>query len=260
MRGVHDIRRVKTVLEALLFPPGLVALITATGLLLLRTRRRAGMWLLGAAIGLLYVLSLPVTASAIMHLLQIYPALSPSDTARKDAQAIVVLAAGRTRSAPEYGGDTISPLALERLRYGVHVQRQTGLPLILSGGSPQEFPIAEAELLKEAAVLDFAVPVLLTEEKSNTTWENAKYTTALLRERGITRVYLVTHAWHMPRAVWSFERAGMNVLPAPTSFVIVDASRITAWLPSAAALVNVRYALHEMTGLLWYRLRVIPIS
>lgn len=246
----------KYLLEDLLFPPGLFVVLGLAGLWLLRRHRRAGLWLLGGALGLLYVLSLPVTAAALLGLLQAAPALTPAALAHGDAQAIVVLAAGRHRDAPEYGGDTVSALALERLRYGVHLHRATGLPLVLAGGTRDDARPPEARLLRDAATGEFAVPVLFTEERSRTTWENAVHAAPLLRARGIGRIYLVTHAWHMPRARWSFERAGVAVTAAPTAFVDVDHREWQSWLlPSARALALVRLGLHEAVGLVWYRLR-----
>lgn len=244
----------KALLESLLFPPGVIVLIAALGLLLLRTRPRIGKWLIGGAFGLLYIISLPVIATAAMSGLQTHPALTPEAIKRSGAQAIVVLAGGRYERAPEYGGDTISSFTLERLRYGVHLQRETHLPLVLSGGSVYDNPLAESVLMKEVATGDFAVPVWLTEERSRTTFENARYTAAELRKHGITRILLVTHAWHMPRAMWSFEKAGLHVVAAPTGFATIDLKKASSWLPSANALACVRYALHESLGLLWYRI------
>lgn len=245
----------KSLIEALLFPPGVILIIAAAGLLLIRRRPRAGTRLIAGGLVLLYLSSLPAAATAFMRLLQTYPALAPADLARGEAQAILVLGGGRYIDAPEYGGDTLSPLALERLRYGVHLHRQTALPLIMTGGSPDRRIPAEAVLLKEAAVNDFQTPVLLTEEHSDTTWENAANSAALLRERGIQHIYLVTHAWHMPRAMRSFAGSGLIVTPAPTGFATIDLKRPQAWLPSARALYITRLTLHEFVGLGWYRLR-----
>src|SRR3569832_276826 len=192
--------------------------------------------------------------AAVMGLLQTYPALTRDVIAHSGAQAIVVLAGGRYERAPEYGGDTVSSLALERLRYGVHLQRETRLPLLMSGGNPDDDVLQEAALLKEAAVDEIAVPVWLTEERSRTTLENAAYASAELRRRGITRVLLVTHAWHMPRAMWSFEQAGLGAVAAPTGFVTADLSKPASWLPSTGALAHTRYVMHEILGLLWYRI------
>lgn len=245
----------KNVLESLLLPPGLIVMIALAGLLALRTRRRLGVWLLGGAVALLYVLSLPVTAAALMSWLQTSPALTAADLARRDAQVIVVLAGGRYSGAPEYGGDTLSALTLERLRYAVHLQRATGLPLVMVGGVQRDEHKSEAELLKEAANADFGVPVLLTENRSRTTWENAVLTAPLLQARGITRIYLVTHAWHMPRALWAFrQQQGLRVTAAPTAFFTAELTRVGSWLPSGRALHYVYFACHEAVGLLWYRL------
>lgn len=247
----------KYVLESLLFPPGLNIVIALAGLALWPWRRRAAMMVLAADTVLLYVLSLPVTAWTLMSALQTSPPLNPLDLKNGAAQAIVVLGAGRYADAPEYGGDTVSPFELERLRYGVRLQRLSRLPLLLVGGKTEteEGRIPEARLMKEAAENDFAASAMWTEENSRTTAENAANAAALLRAHGIRRVYLVTHAWHMPRALWSFRHYDIEAVPAPTGFITRDAgNREFAWLPGSSALNNVRLALHEFTGLMWYRL------
>ena len=112
--------------------------------------------------------------------------------------------------------------------------------------------------MKEALVDDFRVPVVWTEEHSRTTWENAEYSKAILDREAIGRVYLVTHAWHMPRAVNAFKAVGLDPVPAPTGFASTSSTseaRLLLWLPSARALSDSALALHEHLGLLWYRLR-----
>ncbi|MCZ6803061.1 MAG: YdcF family protein [Proteobacteria bacterium] len=77
-----------------------------------------------------------------------------------------------------------------------------------------------------------------------------------MKENGIDSIYLVTHAWHMPRAVMMFEHEGINVTPAPTIFVIdVTDPAWSYYIPSASALYGTRIALHEYIGMLWYKLR-----
>jgi len=246
-------------LAALVLPPGLNVTLALLGGLVLRRWRRLGVSLLVLAFVSLYALSMPVVGRALLAALEVYPPLSDRDLGRRDVEAIVVLAAGRYSNAPEYGGDdTVSGLTLERLRYGARLYRQTSLPLLLTGGSPFGEDFSLAFLMKEALVDDFRVPVVWTEESSRTTQENAEHTRALLEKDGIRRFYLVTHAWHMPRAMAAFQALGLKPIPAPTAFSGASSVRrglFLGWLPNANALYESSMALHEYLGRIWYRLR-----
>jgi len=247
------------VASALAEPPGLILALAALGGLVRLRWRRVGTALVVASLAALYLLSTPVVADALLSGLQPYPALEMGRLKRGDAGAIVVLAGGRYSNAPEYGGDdTVSDYTLERLRYGARLYRETGLPLLLTGGSPLDEDYSLAFLMKESLVDDFRVPVVWTEEHSRTTWENAEYSKGILDRDGIHRVYLVTHAWHMPRAVAAFRDVGLDPIPAPTGFVTPSSAkrgRFLALLPSARALELSALAVHEYLGLIWYRLR-----
>jgi len=247
----------KYFIEMLCFPPGLNIAVAMLSLLWWRRRRLITLILLLWDMALLYALSLPLTATTLMSILQPYPALTPAALQRAQAQAIVVLAAGRYSDAPEYGGDTVSAFELVRLRYAAHLYRMSHLPLVLVGGGlhSDEGKSAESLLMKQAAEADFGVPVLWTEEHSHTTAENATNAAAWLRDHDIHRILLVTHAWHMPRAMWAFKHTGIRAVPAPTGFIYADEEeRGFQWLPSARAVYEVRLALHEIVGILWYRL------
>ena len=102
---------------------------------------------------------------------------------------------------------------------------------------------------------DFAAPPRWVETRSRDTWENARRSADLLRAAGIRTVYVVTHAWHMPRALLAFQRAGIEAVPAP---VRLDAWPRLTWkrfVPSASAWQVAYYAFHEWTGLAFYALR-----
>ena len=51
-------------------------------------------------------------------------------------------------------------------------------------------------------------------DKSRSTYENAKYGAELVKGRGISRIVLVTDAYHMPRAEGCFRKQGLSVAPA----------------------------------------------
>ena len=76
----------------------------------------------------------------------------------------------------------------------------------------------------------------------------------LLRSQNISRVWLVTDAIHMPRATMAFERAGIEVIAAPSAYIATGPINPASFIPSAQSLRNSHYALHEWLGLLWYRI------
>jgi len=245
-------------LKALVLPPGGPIFLMLFGLLLLRRTRRAGIIVLGGGLALLYVFSLPTFSRALLAQLETYPALAPEQITPGNAGAIVVLGGGRYPNAPEYGGDTVSGRALVRLRYGAYLQRRTGLPIVVTGGSVFGEAVAEAQLMRRVLVNELQIDTVWEERASRNTAENAFLTKALLEPKGIQRVYLVTDATHMPRAVEMFQRTGLEVIPAPTAFATSTRdghAGILDWLPSSGALSGTRFAFHEFIGRWWYRLR-----
>lgn len=209
---------------------------------------------------LLAMLSLPLTGRQLTAGLESFsPALNPQtlDEARTQAKAIVVLGAGRYAHAPEYGAaDVVSAFVIERLRYAAHLHRQTGLPILVSGGAPGGEPVSDAELMRTALERDYRIAPRWRESRSRNTRENARYSAELLRAAGIRNVLLVTHAWHMRRAVLCFEEAGLRAIPAPTGFhTLSDRERgLLGYLPSADGLYWSSVALRERLGYLWYRI------
>jgi len=242
-------------LESLLLPPGGVLLLLVIGLLLLKFKHRAGYALLVVGVALFYLLSAPFVSKTLLGILE-FSALPPTGDLHADPHAaIVILAGGRYQNAPEYGGDTVSTLSLERVRYGARLARRTHLPVLVTGGTVWKQRASEASLMKQTLEEDFNTPVRWVEGQSRTTWENARYTKDILAKEGITHIYLVTHAWHMPRSEFAFRHFGFEVIPAPTSFSNTSEldPDVSDWFPEARALRGSYFALHEMVGLLWYR-------
>jgi uncharacterized SAM-binding protein YcdF (DUF218 family) len=63
------------------------------------------------------------------------------------------------------------------------------------------------------------------------------------------RIALVTDAWHMPRAVLAFERAGLTVTPAPMGQVQPAQHNLMEWVPSASGLMVSQQVLREWLAL-----------
>jgi len=69
-------------------------------------------------------------------------------------------------------------------------------------------------------LIDMGIPRqrIILEDRSRTTWENAVETRRVLGADAAGRWILVTSAWHMPRAVGSFRKAGFDVVAWPVDY------------------------------------------
>jgi uncharacterized SAM-binding protein YcdF (DUF218 family) len=241
--------------KSLLLPPGGLILMALLGLMF--SRHLIGTFLVLVSVACLYLFSTPFVAGKLMAELEIHPALGTETLENRQAEAIVVLGGGRYSGALEYGGDTIGPLLLERVRYAAWLHRRTGLPVIPSGGSGQQEGPSEAGLIRQVLERELGVQVIALEEKSRSTRQNAQLTAELLKRLHIQRILLVSHAWHLPRATAEFQKAGVDVIPAPTGFrgKPGPARGYEEWLPSIHAFTDSHFALHEYLGNLWYQIR-----
>lgn len=203
-----------------------------------------GMWLLSCQ---------AVAIWLSLHLLPQVKPTSADDLKHQHVQAIVVLGGGVENSASEYDGATLSPDAMSRLIYAVHLSRNTQLPMAYTGGIGWAGDAGKASEAETAALAlaRLGAPALRWQEnQSRDTHENAVNTAALLTKDHITRIALVTHAWHMPRSVRQFEAAGLTVVPAPMGYIRSDVSPLMQWLPSGRGMRDTGWVIREWLGLL----------
>ena len=245
------------IVGALLLPPLNILVLSGLGLLVLKHRPRLGRNLLIFSWLLLYGLSTPIVGRSLLQSVESIPPLPPETLSNNtDVDAIVVLSSGRYCNAPEYGEDGPTGSVLERLQYGAYLHRKTDKPVFVTGGKPYgSGTLAEGIVMERALIKDFQIPVLGVETDSTTTWENALFSAPILQEKGIDKIYLVTHAVHMPRSVEIFEQAGLQVVPAPTRFSTSCQTDVFDFLPSVSGLGASHYALYEWLGRAWYWLR-----
>jgi uncharacterized SAM-binding protein YcdF (DUF218 family) len=206
------------------------------------------------------VLSTPLAAGILFSTLQIDLPLSQADLNSLSAgqpAAIVILAAGRRPNATEFeglrGNETLDPLSLERVRYGAYLGHKTGLPILVSGGLSGPADPSLASLMADTLSSDYGIRAKWLEDRSSNTAENAIFSAGVLKSAGITRVILVTHAWHMKRSEKAFAANGLSVKPAPTA--AYDSSRsdiLSEITPGLGTLRMSGYAIHEIIGIAWY--------
>ncbi len=245
-------------IAAILLPPLNLILVGLLGLWLLRAsakrrRPRLGKSLIVTSLLGITLLSTPWIAKRYLAAFEA-PALTQIDP--NAADAIVILGGGKYRNAPEFGGDNIGGAALERLRYGAYLARQTGRPILVTGGAPDGGP-AEAPLMQAVLEQDFRIKTRWVEDRSDNTRENATFSAEMLKKVGITRIWLVSQAWHLPRAIPEFERHGLIVIAAGTGFVNTAPTIPLDFVPNGGALRLSHHATHEAIGRAWYRLRAL---
>jgi uncharacterized SAM-binding protein YcdF (DUF218 family) len=139
-------------------------------------------------------------------------------------------------------------------------QAGKGKTVLISGGNlpwaASDRPEAE---FAAALFADKGVPQdsILTEGASSNTYENAVNTAVLWREKGFRTGYLVTTAAHMPRALASFHRAGLDLMPWPAAFQVGRplVRSVSDLLPDVGALAVTTASVKEWLGLFVYRWR-----
>jgi uncharacterized SAM-binding protein YcdF (DUF218 family) len=237
----------------LVLPPFSLFLLFVVGWLVARRWRRAGRTLMTLSFMALVLLCLPIVSGWLMYPLQSHAPLDP-ERIPPGVGAIVVLSADMQIVAPEYGVDIPGPLGLERIRYGAWLHRRTQLPILVSGGRVKPWTTPLARQMQDILMIEFGVPVRWVEDRSADTHENAVNSAEVLKGSGVKSALLVTHAWHMRRAMAAFEAAGLEPVAAPTRFIRPPTGIALDFVPDASALRASTYALHEWVGLLWYYL------
>jgi uncharacterized SAM-binding protein YcdF (DUF218 family) len=243
--------------KQVVLPPGIFFLLLLFAWFLRRRFPRLAAGCFVAALGGLGLSSLPISVEWVAPMLESEPVLAQVrwEHLSEQADAIVILGGGRHAADPAWGGEQPSFMALERIRYGARLARASGLPVAVSGGLHFGRPPSEATLMAEVLRHDFGVPVHWREETSRTTWENAQQCWRMLQAEGVKRVVLVTQAWHMPRARWSFEQQGFTVIAAPVGFSGGSHARpFGGWLPESRAFAQSALLFNELLGGLVYPL------
>jgi uncharacterized SAM-binding protein YcdF (DUF218 family) len=216
-------------------------------------RKRFGLAVATAAIGLIYLAAMPVTAGLLIRSAEAIAFDEPTLQSDKPPGAIVVLSADVRRSDIPGVPDTVGQMTLERLAEAARQWRHLGLPILVSGGGPRGASVAA--LMSKVLQEDFRVPVQWREERSQNTFENASYSAEILRGAGIHAALVIAHPWDIARALWSFRAVGYPVVPSPIPEGESPSLSVAAFLPQVPALLESYYAMHELIGLAWYHVR-----
>ncbi len=231
-------------------PLGLVVFLVSLSVIL----RRRGPALIGLIV--LLVCSLPTTADRLWSALEAdYPYRSIESTGNADA--VVVLSGMLEWLETE---DSVVPQwgeATDRLFAGVDLLKAGKAPLIIftRGQYPwTDLPPEGEQLARQAIAMGIQDrQILLTGIVTNTT-DEADEVKTLMDLGDLSRVILVTSAYHIPRAKMLFDRAGIDSVPYPTDFRSSGAhSNWMSFIPSAEGLDRTSNAVREFIGRIYYR-------
>jgi len=184
------------------------------------------------------------------------------------SEAIVVLGGATKSATPPRPGVDLNETG-DRVIYAAQLYRQKKAPIIiLSGGRIDWRGSGSSESADMATILtSIGIPTeaIVQEPDSLNTYENAVNVRKILADRGIRRVLLVTSAMHMPRSLLIFKRQGIDVIPAPTDFLISQGeieelastpkAAILNLFPDSDNLQQFTSAVKEYIGTVVYRLR-----
>jgi uncharacterized SAM-binding protein YcdF (DUF218 family) len=233
----------------------LLAPITWTLLLVLASlpwrSRRASPWLAGSAALLLYGFSVDPVANRLAG----FAESSARRTIRPGVvyDVVIVLGGGIDPAASETSGEAELGPAGDRIVAGYDLLR-TGRArhLLLSAGGPDPSGRVEADwgaaLYRRLGIPDDRI---VLERTSRNTRENAEESARIVGARGWKSLLLVTSAMHAPRALESFQAAGLSPDLLPVD--LRGSTRPGSWLPRAQALEKSTEAIREMAGRLVYR-------
>ena len=236
----------------LLAPLNLIVLAMAAGLALWRWKRTAA-WgrrvVIGAGLTLIALAVLPVGPVALSVLERRFPPYRPC--AGQPVAGILLLGGGLQSTTSH--GRVVEELnsAADRMRYAAQLARDNpALPVLISGGQVFTRPGArsEAEGMADLLVeLGVARARIRLESASRTTAQNAEMT-AKLAATTPGAWLLVTSAYHMPRSMGLFRKAGVHVAAAPTDWNVDDDAPLI--LSSASGHIGqFEVAMREYVGL-----------
>lgn len=146
-----------------------------------------------------------------------------------------------------YRDGAASPALIDRVALGVSLLKQgRAQRLLLSGGTPDGRPTEASVMARLAREAGAPLDALELEEKSRSTFENARECAALLRARGESEVLLVSCDFHLARAGAHFRQHGFTVWPVPSSRRLSAADRLMVATKEALSLLRRPWLLRHL--------------
>ena len=226
--------------------------------LMTRSRPFMGRILVGSAVGLLLLLGWqPLPDLLIRHLESQYAEMPPDADLQAYTGMVVLGGSTETSFVVVAHSQPLLNDAAERMTAPLAMLRKNPhLKMVYTGGGTAKGVGVISEAQRAKIFFDsvgLTEPGVKYEGASRTTHENATLTAKLPGVDITQRWLLVTSAWHMPRSMATFTKAGWNVTAYPVDF---RTGLSTPWneYSLGSGLRSWQLALHEQLGWLAYRM------
>jgi uncharacterized SAM-binding protein YcdF (DUF218 family) len=241
----------------MLLPTNFLIGIGVIGAVLLATRFAS----LGRRLMVLSVLMLAVCGFSPLGNWLLYPLESrfpPWDAARGAPDGIIILGGSIDADlSVAHGGAVVRSEADRIIAAAALARRYPNARILFTGGSANLLSNDAKEADYAGALfesLGVAKARLTMERRSRNTQENVEFSKAMVAPKSGERWLLVTSAFHMPRSVGLFRKAGFAVEPYPVDWRVGGKSDLLAFFPVADdGLGRTEIALREWMGLIAYR-------
>jgi uncharacterized SAM-binding protein YcdF (DUF218 family) len=257
------------VLPQFVLPVGLTAILLFLTLFLIKKKPKTAFWLVLISLLLVSAAGNAYFSAFLTRSLE-WRYMPPTGEVKADA---IVLLGGGTE-APDTPRQMVEiNSAGDRVLYAAQLYKAGAAPLIiLSGGNmsySQERSTTPAQEM-QAMLVDLGVPqeALVLQSQSQNTAEDAYFTSAILAEKQIRTVILVTSAAHMERALMMFASPEISIIPAPTDYNVTQRSweNLMRWdwktilthvMPDGGNIARTNLILHEYLGIFFYRVKFL---
>lgn len=167
--------------------------------------------------------------------------------------AIVLLGAGTEKIVStgliEPGIFSYGRIVEAAILYNDCRKTEANCKIIVSGGDPQHNGSSEASVYKSTLIqIGVDATDIFLESDSKNTWQNAQFTSVMLRQYDANRVFLVSSSVHLRRSMLYFTHFGIDPIPVRADYLRV----ILSLLPLSYNLEIMDFTIHEYGGIARY--------
>jgi uncharacterized SAM-binding protein YcdF (DUF218 family) len=240
-----------------------ILLVIGCILIWTKKKNKLGRWILTTSLIIILILSSTRISSLLIEPLENkYPAIPPLKEnlippELSTCKYIVILGSGNSENTERSALSRLSSSGLARTTEALRIANLLpNILVIVSGPALGNFP-THATVVKDAAIeLAFDENRIIKVESAKDTEEESLAIKSIV---GDNKIILVTSAWHMHRAVYLFNKAGIKLVACPTDFTVRsnDPKNRFELNQINASLNRSTWAIHEYLGLIWLKLKEI---